>query len=140
MQPELTIQIEVPRPQPHPKPAASRGRVPRISRLIALAIRCDDLIRSRVLHDYTDLAKLGGITKPRVTQLMNLLHLAPDIQEHLLFLPRQCGQRDSITERHLRPVVQLVDWVEQRQLFSCLFPDSSACKREQRACIRAAEE
>ena len=140
MQPDLTLQIAVPRRQLHAKPAASRGRVPRISKLMALAVRCDELIRSTVLRDYTDLAKLGRITKPRVTQLMNLLHLAPDIQEDLLFLPRECGQRDSITERHLRPVAQLVDWTEQRQLFSSLFPAFSVQTCEEQACIREAEE
>jgi hypothetical protein len=71
---------------------------------------------------------------------MNLLHLAPDIQECLLFLPRETGQRDRITERHLRPVVQLVDWAEQRQLFSSLFPAVSVQICEEQACIRAPEE
>src|SRR3712207_3152134 len=32
-------------------------------------------------------ARLGHVTRARVTQIMNLLNLAPDIQEAILFLP-----------------------------------------------------
>ena len=90
---------------------------------MALAIKCESLIRSQVLRDYTDLACLGRISKPRVTQIMNLLNLAPDIQEYLLFLPPTTLRRDPISERHLRDVAKLVDWSQQRTLFSRLCPD-----------------
>ncbi len=46
-----------------------------------------ELIREGVVTDYAELARLGHVTRARVTQIMNLLHLAPDIQETLLFLP-----------------------------------------------------
>jgi hypothetical protein len=112
---------EIPKvPQdPHPNVSA-QGRLHRVSRLMALAIKCDGLIRSQVLRDYTDIAKLGRISKPRVTQIMNLLNLAPDIQEHLLFLPPTTSCRDRISERHLRGITKLVDWNEQRKLFPAL--------------------
>jgi hypothetical protein len=97
-----------------------QGRLHRVSRLMALAIKCDGLIRSGVLRDYTDIARLGRISKPRVTQIMNLLILAPDIQEHLLFLPPTTSCRDEISERHLRGIAKLVDWTEQRKLFLTL--------------------
>jgi hypothetical protein len=95
-------------------------RLHRVSRLMALAIRCDGLIRSGVLRDYTDIARLGHISKPRVTQIMNLLNLAPDIQKHLLFLPPTTSCRDEMSERHLRGIAKLVDWTEQRPLFTAL--------------------
>ncbi len=112
---------EIPKgPQdPHPNVSA-QGRLHRVSRLMALAIKCDGLIRSQVLRDYTDIAKLGRISKPRVTQIMNLLNLAPDIQEHLLFLPPTTSCRDRISERNLRGIAKLVDWSEQRKLFPAL--------------------
>ena len=72
---------------PEANPVENPGRIPRISRLMALAIRLDGLIRSGVLKDYAVVARLGHVSRARVTQVMNLLHLAPDIQEELLFLP-----------------------------------------------------
>jgi len=51
-----------------------------------------------------------------VMQIMNLLNLAPDIQEELLFLPRTLKGRDPIRERHLRPVAAVLDWGKQRRM------------------------
>ncbi len=89
-----------------PQPAAPppRGRVPRISRLMALALRFDRLIKEGEIEDQADLARLGGVSRARVTQIMNLLLLAPDIQEALLFLPRTERGRDPIRELHVRPI------------------------------------
>ena len=102
------------KPGPAPIHDTPTGRVPRISRLMALAIHFDHLITSGGVRDQADLARLGHVTRARVTQLMNLLHLAPDIQEELLFLPCTVKGRDTITERDLRPITQLRDWKQQR--------------------------
>lgn len=59
-------------------------RIPRVARLMALAIRLDGSIREGTVKDYADLARLGGVMRARVTQVMNLLHLAPDLQEALM--------------------------------------------------------
>jgi len=67
--------------------SAPTGVVPRVSRLMALAIRFEQLIRDGVVPDYAALARLGHVTRARMTQLMNLLNLAPEIQEGILFLP-----------------------------------------------------
>ena len=96
------------------------GRVPRISRLMALAIRFNQILRQGVVSDQSALARLVHITQPRMTQIMNLLHLAPDIQEQLLFLPRVTEGRDPIIERDLRPIAGEVDWQEQRRMWSGL--------------------
>lgn len=63
------------------------GNVPRVSKLMALAIRLEELVQRGEVRDYADLARLGYVTRARITQIMNLLNLAPDIQENLLFLP-----------------------------------------------------
>ncbi len=63
------------------------GRVPRVARLMALALRLEALVRTGQVANYSALASLGQVTRARVSQIMNLLHLAPDIQEALLFLP-----------------------------------------------------
>jgi len=48
---------------------------------------------------------------------MNLLHLAPDIQEKLLFLPRTDGGRAPIREHMVRPIAAIIDWHKQRNLW-----------------------
>jgi hypothetical protein len=49
-----------------------------------------------------------------VTQIMNLLHLAPDIQEAILFLPLVEAGKDPIREHHLRPLTSMIEWDRQR--------------------------
>jgi len=97
------------------------GRVPRVAKLMALAIRFDGLIRTGAVADYAELARLGHVTRARITQIMNLLHLAPDIQEALLHLPRVERGRDPIQLRDLQPIATEADWRRQRELWSPLF-------------------
>jgi hypothetical protein len=99
---------------------AATGRIPRVSRLMALAIRFDQLIRDGVVADQADLARLGHVTRARLTQIMNLLSLAPDIQEAILFLPATERGREAITERDLRPLAALADWRTQRKMWVTL--------------------
>jgi len=67
--------------------------------------------------DYADLARLAHVSRARVSQIMGLLLIAPDIQEAILFLPRTDGGRAPICERHIRPVTALVDWQRQRRMW-----------------------
>jgi len=100
------------------KPAVQQvpqGRVPRISRLMALAIKYDGLLKEGTVPDMSELARFAHVTQPRMMQIMNLLHLAPDIQEELLFLPEVTDGRDPIHEKMLRPVTALPSWGEQRE-------------------------
>jgi len=69
------------------------------------------------VRNTTDLARLTHVTQPRITQVMQLLYLAPDIQEELLFLPPVERGRDPITERDLRPIAAIVDWSKQRSMW-----------------------
>jgi len=48
---------------------------------------------------------------------MNLLMLAPDIQEEILCLPRVTGGRDLIHLRQLQPIALVPDWRKQRRLW-----------------------
>jgi hypothetical protein len=89
------------------------GSIPRIARLMALAIRFDALIRDGEAPDYAALARAGRVTRARMSQIMKLLGLAPDLQERILFLP----ESSSLNERKLRPIVRQIDWSEQRRLF-----------------------
>lgn len=101
------------------------GNVPRLSRLMALAIRFAGLIRNNEVSDYADLARLGYVTRARITQIMSLLNLAPDIQEEILFLPRTTTGRDPIKERDVRPIAAVPHWHRQRKMWEKLVKDRS---------------
>jgi hypothetical protein len=85
-----------------------------------LAIRLDGLVQCGDVSDYADLARLGYVTRARITQIMNLLNLAPDIQEELLFLPRTVKGRDPICEIDMRPIVFVSYWLRQRKMWAKL--------------------
>lgn len=95
-----------------PTPSAARC-IPRVSKIIALAIRLDRLIRDCQVTEQGELARLGYVTWARLTQITNLLCLTPDIQEEILFLPATERGRDAITERELRPIAAVVSWGKQ---------------------------
>jgi hypothetical protein len=81
---------------------------------MALAIRFDQLIRDGVVADQAELARVGHVSRARLTQIMNLLSLAPDIQEELLFLRTDQG-RNVLSEKRLRPIAGDHCWNKQRQ-------------------------
>jgi hypothetical protein len=93
----------------------AQARVPRISKLMALAIRFDQLLRNGTVRDISELAHLAHVTQPRMTQIMNLLHLAPDIQEDILHLASRTSGHDEVHERMLRPLAALISWSDQRR-------------------------
>lgn len=113
---------------PEPVMDTPDGRVPRLSRLMALAIHFDALIRQGGIYNQADLAQLGHVSRARVTQIMNLLHLAPDIQEQILFLPRIMSGDDPYPERKIRIIVQELDWKKQRQMWLSLCYSKSHSK------------
>jgi hypothetical protein len=100
------------------------GRVPLVSRLMALALKFDALVRDGAVADYAELARLGRVTRARVSQVMNLLHLAPDVQEALLFLPRVERGRAPVLLRDLQPLAAVADWRKQRKMWAALSASS----------------
>jgi len=101
--------------------AGSRSRVPRITRLMALAIKFQDMVDRGEVRDYADLARLGYVTRARITQIMNLLNLAPDIQQELLDIDA-ATEPSSMGESKLRKVTVPVSWPDQRKLWRQLRP------------------
>ena len=99
----------------------SRWRIPRITRLMALAIKFEAMVGRGEVCDYADLARLGYVTRARITQIMNLLNLAPNIQEELL-TRTVCSPQ--IFERQLRVVTSQVLWQQQRLLWHSMSPPS----------------
>jgi hypothetical protein len=74
-------------------------------------------------RDQADAARQLGLTRARVTQLMNLTLLAPEIQEAVLFLEAVDG-REPMSERDPRTVVAAGDWAAQRDAWASITPAS----------------
>jgi len=89
---------------------------------MALAMRLEELIRSGQVTGYAELARLGHVSRARLSQIVSLLRLAPDLQETVLFLPRTLKGRDPIQLRHLLPIAVLPDWRRQRVRWKALIP------------------
>jgi hypothetical protein len=94
--------------------------VPRVARLLALALRIEEQVRKGELTSYSEVASLGHVTRARVSQIMNLLNLAPDLQEAILFLPRTERGRAPIILQQLQPIASILDWRKQRILWQQL--------------------
>jgi hypothetical protein len=99
----------------------SRGKpptvptIPRITRLMALAIKFQDMVDQGEVADYAAIARLGYVTRARLTQIMNLLLLAPEIQEAILF-QTEAPQGRSAGERAWRTLTAEPNWKRQREL------------------------
>jgi len=94
--------------------AKPTGRVQRVSRVMALAIQCDQLIRDGMMKNQSELAHYAQVTTARMKPIMWLTNLAPDIQEAILFLPRVESGPDSIKEIEVRGIARVLDWGVQR--------------------------
>ena len=98
-----------------PEPVPDESAEPRIhplARRMAMAITCQRLIRDGAVADAASLAGVAGVTRARMTQLLNFTLLAPDIQEALLAL----APDHPLGERDVRPIMTILDWAAQRQL------------------------
>src|SRR3989440_7674927 len=91
------------------------GRVPRLARFLALALRLEAQLRQGVLKDNAEVASVGHVTRARVSQILSLVHLAPDIQEAILFLPRTQRGRDPVIMSDVLPIATELDWKRQRR-------------------------
>ncbi len=91
----------------------THGRVPRAARLLALAHRFEQLIAEGVVADYGELARMGQVSRARISQIMSLRYLAPDIQEAILF--SRTRHRDPVSVATLVALAGRWDWQEQRR-------------------------
>jgi len=95
--------------------SSHRGHLPRITQVLALAIQFQDMIQRGEARDYADLARLGCITRERISQIMELIWLAPDIQQEILEFPPNKTGRFPISEVAARRVAEYLDWEAQRE-------------------------
>ncbi len=96
-------------------PSSCRGRLPRVTQVLALTMHFQDMIRRGEARDYADLARLGCITRERMSQIMELIWLAPDIQQEILEFPPNKTGRFPISEVAARRVAEKLGWEEQRE-------------------------
>jgi hypothetical protein len=98
----------------------STGRLPQITRVLSLAIHFDEMIRRGDAKDYADIARLSCLSRERVSQIVRLNYLAPDIQVELLYLPPTPTGRYPISETAVRKIANLLSWVDQRREWAAL--------------------
>src|ERR1700733_10808433 len=101
-------------------PARRVGRLPRITQVLALAIHLEDMIRRGEAKDYADLARLSCLCRERISQIVRLNYLAPDIQIELLYLAPTTSGRFPISETALRKIANILSWVDQRREWKAL--------------------
>ena len=100
-------------------------KAPRVVELLRKAIEWQALLESGEASNQAAIARREGITRARVTQVMGMLRLAPEIQKHVLSLP-DMARRPAITERALRPIAQLPQERNQLHAFQQLLTGSGA--------------
>ena len=65
-------------------PTRRTAEIPRSLRLLALAHRWHRLIDTGEIKDQAEIARLMGLSRARVTQIMDLRWLPPEVQEEML--------------------------------------------------------
>ena len=105
---------------------AAQSPVPRISRLLALALKMEQMIQEGTVKNYSELAHLGQVSAARITQVMNLLYLAPDIQEQIL---SRSTPAIGLRESAVRKLSSVVRWSEQRDQWQELLRAASVQER-----------
>lgn len=99
------------RPRPPKKP-----RTPRVVELLQKALEWQGLLKSGEAANRAEIARGEGLSRARVTQVMSLLRLAPEIREYILSMTESVG-RPTVTERALRPISRLENTRDQLRRF-----------------------
>ena len=119
---EIQFQLYATKPAVEPcgSPGATSGRLPRVTQVLALAIQFQDMIERGDARDYADLARLGCLSRERMSQIMELIWLAPDIQQEILGFPSTRTSRFPVSEAAVRRIAAEPSWEEQRSLWANL--------------------
>ena len=105
---------------PKSKMPSAPAKLPHITKLMALAIRLEDLLATGQVKDQAEIARVAGITRARVTQIINLANLAPDIQQAILDLEPTTDPVPQFREREVRTIAILPNWEKQRLMWKRL--------------------
>jgi len=109
-------------------------RLPRITQVLALALQFQEMIDSGEIQKHADLARLGCISRERISQIMILNWLAPDIQAEIITLGPAINGGSQVREAALRSIARLHTWEEQRRAWQNLphLLDGTASSRKVR--------
>ena len=99
-----------------PAKPAKQPQTPRVVELLRMAQEWRRQLDAGAVRTQAEIARREGITRARVTQIMALIRLAPEIQDHVLSLPVMV-HRSAITEKALRPIALLENRAAQNDLF-----------------------
>jgi hypothetical protein len=99
---------------PRPVKPVAPPSVPHITKLMSLAIRLEHLLATGKVKDQAEIARTAGITRARVTQILNLTQLAPDIQEAILNLEPAADRTPRFREPEVRQIAIILNWQKQR--------------------------
>ena len=113
---------------PKPKMPSAPAKLPHITKLMALAIRLEHLLATGQVKDQAEIARVAGITRARVTQIINLANLAPDIQQAILDLEPTTDPVPRFREREVRTIAILPNWEKQRVLWKRLVKPNANSK------------
>lgn len=103
------------------QPKEPEKRPARIALQLALAYCIQKAIETGEIRDQAEAARVLGVTRARVSQLLDLTLLPPDVQERLL-----ADEVGTHSERALRSASGIEDWNGQRREIAgpTLRPDS----------------
>lgn len=102
---------------PAPPPRAPTRRHAHVAKMLALAHHLAAAIERGLVADQAAVARKLGLTRARITQLLDLTLIAPDLQAQILALEAVDG-REPIRERQLRSVLAAGLWPQQRAVWS----------------------
>jgi hypothetical protein len=112
---EVQFQLREPVTVEPGSPPSTNGRLPQLTRVLTLAIHFEAMIQRGDARDFADVARQSCLCRERVSQIMRLLYLAPDIQMELLYFPPIPSGRFPISETAVRRVANLLSWADQRR-------------------------
>ena len=107
-------------PQARTLSSSAAGRLPQVTRVLALAVHFEQMIATGEAEGYADVARLTCLCRERVSQIVRLTYLAPEIQVEILYLPPCPAGRYPISEVAVRKIANLLCWTEQRRAWSQL--------------------
>jgi hypothetical protein len=106
-------------------PVIPRHRPAAVARILALAHHLDAALERGTLKNRTELSRQLGFVTTRVSQILNLVRLAPDIQDDVLHLQVSGLGPEPLRACDLEGIARLLDWSEQRRAYAELRPSSS---------------
>jgi len=98
----------------------ANGEVPAVTRALSMAIYFEHLIRIGDASDYATVSRMSGLCRERISQVMRLTCLSPDIQIELLYLPHCPAGRYPVSESAVRKIANLLSWSAQRREWAAL--------------------